>query len=429
MLFKKLIKVNKKIVIIYFFIIIIILNLLGFKVKADDFEEDIDDNDEILNENIIETLSNSADEPNINSKSAVIYDRKTKKVLWGKDENLKRAMASTTKIMTAIIVLEKSNLEDIVSVSKKAASIGGSRLKLNYGDKIKVKDLLYGLMLRSGNDAAIALAEYVGGSVKDFVFLMNKKAKDLGLNNTNFVTPHGLDDINHFTTAYELAKLTDYALSNEMFEKIVGTKETVISINNTLRNIHNTNELLGNLQGVNGVKTGFTNNAGRCLVTSCTRNDNQIITVVLGADTKKQRTKDSITLIEYAFNNFERVNIKEKIESEFENWKKINLKRIYINKAENKDIIVKLGTIKNSEILIKKSDIKDIKIEVNAIYNYEAPLEKNYKIGSLIVKNNDEIIEIVDILNDKEVKKKNILDYIKNMLFEIISGEILKNYF
>ena len=193
-------------------------------------------------------------------------------------------MASTTKIMTTIVILEKADLNETVTVSAKAGGTGGSRLGLKRGDKASVRDLLYGLMLRSGNDAAVALAEHVGGSVKGFAELMNEKAIELGLTNTHFVTPHGLDDANHYTTALELAKLTDYAMDNETFAKIVGTKSTTIYINNQSRQINNTNELLGVLNGVVGVKTGFTNNAGRCLVTETKRNNMDIITIVLGAD-------------------------------------------------------------------------------------------------------------------------------------------------
>ena len=179
---------------------------------------------------------------------------------------------------------------------------------------------------------------------------MNKKAEELGLSNTHFVTPHGLDNDEHYTTAYELAILTDYALNNEKFAQIVNTKTCNISINGINRTIANTNELLGNLYGVNGVKTGFTGNAMRCLVTSCTRDENQIITVVLGADTKKQRTSDSIKLIEYAFSSFERVNIEEIVKNEFEKWKQINEDRIYINKAENKNLELELEMIENKII-------------------------------------------------------------------------------
>lgn len=251
----------------------------------------------------------------------------------------------------------------------------------------------------------------MGGSVEGFIDLMNEKANMLGLRNTHFVTPHGLDDDEHYTTAYELAIITDYALNNEKFAQIVNTKTCTINVNGVPRQISNTNELLGVLNGVNGVKTGFTGNAMRCLVTSCTRNGNQIITIVLGADTKNKRTEDSIKLIEYAFSNYERINLEEITKKEFENWKQINEKRIYINKAENKNVELMLGEIQNKKIPIKKDSEKDIKIEINCIYEFEAPLAKQTKVGNLIIKNKEEIIESVDILTKEEIKKKSIKNY------------------
>ena len=415
---------NKKILIIVL-VIIFIINIFSNIVSADDIDEENDLRINEIESDVLETLGNKAEEPNINSRSAIIYDRTTKKVIWGKKENEIRAMASTTKIMTAIVVLENSNINDVVIVSKKAANTGGSRLKINTGDKITVNDLLYGLMLKSGNDAAVALAEYSGGSIEGFANMMNKKAKELGLKNTNFVTPHGLDNDKHFTTAYELAILTDYALSNEKFSRIVKTKQTTITVNGNQRVISNTNELLGNLNGVDGVKTGFTGNAGRCLVTSCTRNGNQIITVVLGADTKKYRTSDSIKLIEYAFSNYERVDIEEIAKEEFEKWKQINQKRIYINKAKKQNIELTLNEIKNKIIPLKIGQQKDIKIEINCIYEYEAPVYRNTKIGNLIIKNKDEIIEVVDIVSKNEVKKNNVYDYFIEFLHRIAEFNLL----
>ena len=254
---------------------------------------------------------------------------------------------------------------------------------------------------------------------------MNKKAEELELSNTHFVTPHGLDDENHYTTAYELAILTDYALQNKTFAQIVNTKVTTISINGNSRSIYNTNELLGCLSGVNGVKTGFTGDAGRCLVTSCTRDGNQIITVVLGCDTKKQRTSDSTKLIEYAFKNYKRVNIEEIAKKEFGNWKQINLKRIYINKAKDNYMEVELSEINKKLIPIKIGEEKDISIEINAVYKYEAHVEKGTKIGNLIVKNKDEIIEIVDIKCSKNVERKSIITYLKYFI-KFIPNPILQ---
>lgn len=408
-------------------LIMMFLILLFFPIytKADDQEEEEYKQNEI-EELIIESATKPLEEPIINARAAIIYDRKTKEKIWGKNEMDKKAMASTTKIMTAIVVLENSNLSDVVTISKKAAGTGGSKLKISAGDKITVKDLLYGLMLRSGNDSAVALAEYVGNDLTGFSEMMNKKAKELGLSNTNFVTPHGLDDQNHYTTAYELAILTDYALENEMFRKIVNTKMATITINGNSRNIYNTNELLGVLAGVDGVKTGFTNNAGRCLVTSCTRDGNQIIVVVLGCDTKKQRTSDSTKLIEYGFKNYIRVNLEEKIQKEFENWKQINSKRIYINKAKVQEIELKLEEIVKKEIPIKINEQNDITIEINAIYQYEAPVEKGQKIGNVIVKNKEEIVESVDIICSKTIEKQDIFSYMIQLISIIPQYEWIK---
>lgn len=408
---------KKRIIYICTIIILILANCTVYVFADDADEEELLENE--VKEISVETIAEEQKEPVLNARAAVIYDRKTKEIIWGKNENEKKAMASTTKIMTAIVVLEKGNLSDVVTISKKAANTGGSRLKINTNDKISVLDLLYGLMLRSGNDAAVALAEYVGGSIEGFAKLMNKKAIEIGLKNTHFVTPHGLDNIEHYTTAYELAVLTDYAMQNEKFSKIVNTKNTTISINGVARNIYNTNELLGTINGVNGVKTGFTNNAGRCLVTSCTRNGNQIITVVLGCDAKKYRTSDSIKLIEYAFKNYTRVNIEEKVKIEFEKWKQINGKRIYISKGEKSDVNLELKEITKKEIPVKIGEENNIQVEINAIYEYEAPLEKQSKIGNILIKKDEEIIESVDIVCLERIEKKNTLTYLKELIAAI----------
>lgn len=397
-------------------ILILIFNLIGI-VYADDEIEDILENDE-LNETISVSNENK-DEPIINSKSGLIYDRKSERVMWGKNYNKRVAMASTTKIMTCIIVLENSNLNDEVTISSKAAGTGGSRLGLKKDDKITIYDLLYGLMLRSGNDAAVALAEHVGGDKEGFAKIMNSKAKELGLKDTHFVTPHGLDDPEHYTTAYELAKITDYALKNEKFAKIVSTKNYTISINGYSKELVNTNELLGYLQGVNGVKTGFTNNAGRCLVTSVNRDEFEIITVVLGADTKKIRTADSVKLIEYAYKNYRHINIENIVKEKFDTWKNINEKRIVVEKGKYIDVKLELGEIKNKIIPIKNNDVDNVNIEINCLYYLVAPVEKRNTVGNLKVILSGEVIEVIDILNKEEIEKKNRKDYFFEFLKSI----------
>ena len=351
----------------------------------------------------------------ISAKSAVVIDGDTGEVLYSFNCNERLPMASTTKIMTAIVFVENNkNLNEEVEVCKQAANIGGSRLGLKRGDKASVRDLLYGLMLRSGNDAAVALAEHVGGSVKEFAELMNEKAIELGLTNTHFVTPHGLDDANHYTTALELAKLTDYAMDNETFAKIVGTKSTTIYINNQSRQINNTNELLGVLNGVVGVKTGFTNNAGRCLVTETKRNNMDIITIVLGADTKKDRTKDSVNLIEYTFSKYKMYNLEEQIIEEFNKWKNINEKRILIIKGKTSNPKLALGAIEKATIPICDND--KIEYSINALTEIEAPVEQWNVMGKLTVKINGEILENIDIVNVNEVQKRDWKDYFKIVL-------------
>lgn len=385
-------------------------------VWADLEDNEIDMSINEINNQVIETTTKINDEPKLNARIAVIYDRASGKMIYHKNGEKQTPMASTTKIMTAIVVLENANLSDVVTVEAKAAGTGGSRLGLKKNDKITVNDLLYGLMLRSGNDAAIALAIHVGGSVTGFAELMNQKAKELGLVNTHFVVPHGLDMDGHYTTAYELAKMADYALKNEKIKQIVSTKTATININGYSKTINNTNELLGNLNGVYGVKTGFTNGAGRCLVTACKRDNIDIITVVLGADTKKVRTTDSIQLIEYAYKNYQMTEIKKKIEEDFQKWKEINEKRIVINKGNKKNIELEIEKMAYEKMAIKNTQIDNIHLEINSLFYLETPVEEKQTIGSVKVMIGEETIDTLNIYAKEEIRKKNVTDYLLKFL-------------
>lgn len=396
--------------------VIMVMMVLNVTAIADDKIEEKNNKEA---KNVIETTANVSEEPKIDSRAAVVIDRKSKTILYGKNEDIKKAMASTTKIMTAMVVIQNTNLDNIVEVSKKAAGTGGSRLGLKTGDKISVKDLLYGLLLRSGNDAAVALAEYVGGNIEGFAQLMNQNAEELNLNNTHFVTPHGLDQQEHYTTAYELAILTDYALNNQVFAQIVNTKTYTININGYSKTLNNTNELLGNLNGVYGVKTGFTNGAGRCLVTSTKRENMDIICVVLGADTKKDRTRDSVKLIEYIFNNYEEISLNEKIQKEFKSWNEINGNRINIEKGIDNKLDLEIEN-DNNEITypIKKGTEEEINISIQANLKLKAPVEEHTCIGKIVVEYKDNIIKEINIINTNKVEKKRIHNYI----LEFVSG-------
>lgn len=401
---------RKKIVIIIHLFLIITSNLAPLSL-SDDINDDevIDVNAEIVSSSV--TTGTTIKIPETNSRACVVIDRNTNLILYGKNENAQRKMASTTKIMTATIIIENCNLDETIEISKKAAGTGGSRLGLKYGDKITVRDLLYGLMLCSGNDAAVALAEYSGGSVEEFAKLMNKKAEELGLENTHFETPHGLDADEHYTTAYELALLANYALNNKIFAKIVGTKNYTVTINGSPKSLSNTNELLGNLNGVYGVKTGFTNGANRCLVTACKRNDIDIICVVLGADTKKFRTQDSIKLINYIFDNFEQVNIKEMLNNEFKKWKDENSNSFVVNKGNSQNIELKLDNLEISYVPIRKDLVNSISISIDCITYFEAPVDENVEIGNIQVSWENSNIVDSKILTSSKITKKSVYSY------------------
>ena len=391
--------------------ILLLIMLLNFNITSFAIEENPDEWDYIWVDEAIEEAQ-TMEEPKVYSRSAVVYDRTSKTVIWGKDENREVPMASTTKIMTAVVMVEalgEEGLKENVEVCKEAANMAGSSLGIKTGDKLTYYDLLYGLMLPSGNDAAVQIAIGISGSVENFAELMNKKAEELGLEHTHFVTPHGLDMEGHYTTAKELAIITDYALSNPIIANVVSTKRYTVTINGYPKTISNSNELLGYLNGVTGVKTGFTNGAGRCLVTSVNRDGFEIITVVLGADTKKIRTKDSIRLIEYTYKNYELTNLEELIENEYEEWLKFNKKRIYVYK----------GVITNPEVVLENIEYKiyptlkysNIVIDSTVNTMYEAPLEKNTEIGKITVQVGDSIIEEIKIKNKEEIKRKNIKEY------------------
>lgn len=354
--------------------------------------------------------------PDINSRAAIVLDRETKSILYEKNSNEIRKMASTTKIMTAIVVIENSNLYCTVTISKKAANTGGSVLGIKEGDKITICDLLYGLLLRSGNDAAVALAENVGGSIEGFAEMMNNKAKDLNLTNTHFVTPHGLDNDNHYTTAYELALLTDYALNNKTFFNFVSTKSYTVTINGAPKSISNTNELLGSLNGVYGVKTGFTNGANRCLVTACKRDNFDIICVVLGADTKNFRSQDSTKLIEYTFKTYEMFDIKKYINSNFEEWRLSNIDIFNIDKGLSDNIELSIKGLNYSLYPIKKADIQNISASIDCNYNLKAPLPSNSKVGTVTVNISKDTILNFDIVNTVYIERKSSLNYFLEIL-------------
>jgi serine-type D-Ala-D-Ala carboxypeptidase (penicillin-binding protein 5/6) len=270
--------------------------------------------------------------PSVLAKAAAVIDVETGRILYEKNGNEKMRVASLTKIMTAIVAIEEGKLNDVVEVPAHAVGTEGSSIYLRQGEKLTLEQLLYGLMLRSGNDAAVTIADHVGGSVPGFVQLMNEKAEYLGLSNTHFANPHGLDQQGHYSTADDLAKLTAYSLHNEMFRKIVGTRTKTIPQEgqNWDRKLINKNKMLVFYSGADGVKTGYTKLAKRCLVSSATREGRQIAVVTLNDPNDWQ---DHAALLDYGLKHFNRVQLVskgEKVAGDF-----VTLQPFYYPLTEN----------------------------------------------------------------------------------------------
>lgn len=307
----------------------------------------------------------------ITSKSAILADAETGKILWSLNPDLKCYPASLTKIMTAVLILERGNLEDWVTVPKDAAFTGESSMALKEGERVQVKDLLNAVLVRSANDACVAAAIHIAGSVDKFVEWMNEKARELGMNNTNFTNPHGLHDPRHYTTARDLLTLSRYALQNPSFRSIVSQREITIAPTNksALRRYRNRNKLLEFYPGCDGVKTGYTVPAGKCLVASATRNGWQLIAIVLGS---QNHFADCATLLDYGFNNFVRLTLAQKGEQ-------IALFHFPDGNPE----WLKAFAAESVKVIVRKAEIGRIHSQVIQ-KNSKPPIQKNEVIGEIV---------------------------------------------
>lgn len=289
--------------------LLLILPLLAFSLMRD-FSAQFSSSDTapVLNE--YEKTLSLAENPalSLSAKHAVLMTAEGI-IIYGKNEHEKAEMASTTKVMTALLAiehLEKTSLDKSVTVGKNAVGIEGSSIYLEEGEEVLLLDLVYALLLASANDAAIAIAEAVGGSVEGFVQKMNEKAEALSLDNTHFDNPHGLPSSDHYTTAYSLARLMAKAMENTLFARITATRRYTMKSDGAVRHLVNHNRLLSSLEGVNGGKTGFTKKAGRCLVSSAERDGARLFAVTLSAS---DDWNDHKTLYTYGFTHWEAVTI------------------------------------------------------------------------------------------------------------------------
>ena len=242
--------------------------------------------------------------PVVNSEAAVLIDGKTGQVLYKKNENERLYPASITKIATGILAIEQGNLNDMVTVSKNAQDVEGTQVYLVKGEQVRMEDLVYGLLMNSGNDAAVAIAEHMDGSVEKFSERMNKFVSSLGATGTHFTNPHGLFDPNHYTTASDMAKIASYAMDNSKFRQVVGTKKRPWNGKEWKTTIINHHKLLGNYPGATGIKNGYVDESRHTLVSSAERDGTEFITVVMKAQSGQGQYDDTISLLDYGFENF-----------------------------------------------------------------------------------------------------------------------------
>lgn len=306
----------------------------------------------------------------------IVLERDSLRILKGKNEDVKLSNASTTKIVTAITVIENCDLNKEVVITKESVGIEGSSIYLKEGDILSVRELLYGLMLRSGNDAATALALDVGGSIENFAKMMNTLSCKCGAVNSNFVNPHGLYDINHYTTAKDLALICAYALKNETFAKIVSTKKITFGS----RTFINKNKMLYNYEGADGVKTGYTKKSGRCLVSSATKNGMQLICVILNYPLTYERTTE---LFDQCFSKYSLTEVikKDEVISKIPVKNAVDLNREYFVSL-NQSLYLPLTT----------EEEKSLKIEFLPTERLTEPINKGEYLGILSITTDKDLI-------------------------------------
>lgn len=338
------------------------------------------------------------EKPVINAQSAILIESNSGRVLLEYNPYIKLPIASTTKIMTSLIALENGDLEDEIKIKKDSVGIEGSSIYLYEEEIISLEDLLYGLMLRSGNDSAMAIANYIGGSLEGFTTMMNNKAKEIGANSTNFINPHGLHHDNHYSTAFDLALITREAMKIEEFRKISAAKNW--KANREKNNIfYNKNNTLWEYEGGDGVKIGYTKRSGRCLVSSATRNGTQLISVVLN---DSNWFNDCYALMDYGFNNFTNYVLFDKEQL----FNKIPVKK---GTKEFVYAVAKEGFL----YPLKDDEIEKVKLYISLPDEFTAPIVKGEVIGNIYVYLDGKLIHKEKLIAKENVNRLNI---IKNIL-------------
>ena len=355
-----------------------------------------------------------------NAKSGLLMEASTGTIIYEKNIHEKVSVASMTKMMGMILIMEaledgSISLEEKVTVSKNASGMGGSQIWLEEGEQITVLDLIKGIMMASANDGIVCMAERIAGTEADFVKMMNAKAKELGLKNTNFVNPTGLDEENHYSSAYDMAIIARELIKHEEIFNYTSVYEDYLR-KGTNREywLVNTNKLIKTYQGADGLKTGFTDDALYCMAVTAKRNNMRLIAIVLGEEEGKVRNQETAELLDYGFNLYEVTTIKKKGDV---------LGNITIDKADTEEI--EIVALRDVTVLKKQSDKdKEYKSEVR-LNDLNLPIQKNEVIGSLIVKDDlGNKIDEVEITVLTDIKKDNFLKIFLKVLKSMIIGEL-----
>lgn len=351
-----------------------------------------------------------------NSKSAILIESTTGKILYEKNSNEKRSPASMTKMMTLLLTTEalengKIKLDDMVHVSKNASSMGGTQIFLEENSEISVETLLKGISIASANDAAVAVGEYIGGTLDNFVSMMNNRCKELGCKNTEFKNPHGLDEEGHLTTAYDMSLIARELVKHECVLKLTSTYEDNISVSGENHWLVNTNKLIRFYKGIDGLKTGYTDNAGYCLTATMNKNNMRLISVVMGSDTKDNRSSDTIGMLEYGYSMYGSNTVIKK--DEFNGT-------LHIENAKVRDIKYYLDTDIN---LIVDKNVRDVNYKTDIeLFKVKAPLKKNSKVGVLKLYYDNKTYSY-DLVVHEDIEKASYFKVFSNLLKDIFSGD------
>ena len=353
------------------------------------------------------------------AKSAILVEASTGKILFEKNADEKLHPASMTKMMSMLLIIEAIEngiikWDQVVQVSENASSMGGSQILLETGEKMSVRDLFKGVAIASGNDAVVALAETVAGNVSNFVSMMNKRAKELGLTNTNFKNPHGLDDANHYSSSRDMMLIAMELVKHKEVLEYTKIYEDYLR-ENTDRKIWlvNTNRLVRFYDGVDGLKTGYTEDAGYCMTATAEKDGMRVIAVVMGEETSKIRNQEVSEMLDYAFAQYKVINM-------LKNKNALGKYRVENGKEE----YVRVVPVGDTNMVKKKSEQSgnfSYDIKINSL---KAPLKVGDNVGTLTIKENDNNVKTLKLTVTKDVEKANFIDLFSRNVKDMIIGNM-----